>query len=140
MENESKPVKEIRPSTCSRPIAPFVNDKGWIYIDGQLEGSLLEICGQDYECWFYDRYIYEAIALAKKWKPEHVTYGRIVHLRYWLREDVQHCHNLGFKGIRTIEGVKRRIDELIQREYGNDEYWKEQKACSLAYNAATFLL
>lgn len=76
-----------------------------------------EICGETYLRWDYDQYIDDAIELASKWKPEERTYKRITHLRNWLRENTQHCHNLHFNNIRTMSGCKKFIDRLIDNEY-----------------------
>jgi hypothetical protein len=92
----------------------------------------------EYHAWGYDIYIYDAIRLAKKWLPTQITFDRIIYLRNWLRENLQHSHNRCFEHLSSMLSVKGWIDELIEAEYGYDEYWSEQKEFALKGNAALF--
>jgi hypothetical protein len=99
---------------------------------------MLSISGMEYHAWDYDVYIYDAIRLAQKWLPNQITFDRIIHLRNWLRENLQHGHNKCFEHLSSMRSVKNWIDELIGVEYGYDEYWSEQKQFSLKGNSALF--
>lgn len=113
-------------------LSDFAHVKGFT-----KNGRLLEICGNLYEAWNYDTYIYYAIIIASRWKKHQVTYDRILHMRCWLRENIQHGHGLDFSKIRSVTGLKNRLDELMRREY-LDEYWKEQLEFSLKNNEEIF--
>ncbi|WP_462254691.1 hypothetical protein [Ferruginibacter sp.] len=102
------------------------------------QGNILSISGMEYHAWDYDVYIYDAIHLAEKWQPTEITFARIIHLRNWLRENVQHGHDKCFEHLASMRSVKNWIDELIEVEYGHDEYWTEQKGFFLKGNAALF--
>lgn len=102
------------------------------------KGRMLVILGKEYHAWYYDTYIFEAIDLVKKWRPQQITYERIIHLRTWLRENSQHGHDIYFKHLRSMRAVKLWLDELIEREYGTDEYWAEQKEFELKNNEEIF--
>lgn len=84
---------------------------------GHLSGHKLSLCGQEYVAWEYDTYIYDAIELAKKWNPGEVNYKRLIHLRDWLRENVQHGHNIPTQGVNTLALAKNFIDQVIKAEY-----------------------
>lgn len=102
------------------------------------QGNMLSISGMDYHAWDYDVYIYDAIHLAEKWLPIQITFDRIIHLRNWLRENLQHGHNRCFEHLSSTRSVKNWIDELIEAEYGYDGYWREQKGFALKGNSALF--
>lgn len=118
---------------CVEVLSPFAYVKE--YID---KGRLLIICDKEYEAWYYDTYIFDAITLAKRWKPEQITYDRITWLRYWIRENIQHGHDRETRYLRSMQSVKKWINQLIDDEYGHDEYWQEQKEDSLKKNAALY--
>lgn len=98
-----------------------------------LKGDLLMICGHEYQAWDYDTYIYDAIELASRWHKEEVTYDRIIHLRYWLRENIQHGHDLDITELTARSEVKEFIDQLIAEEYPGDEF-KEDREFALKNN------
>ncbi len=102
------------------------------------KGRMLVILGKEYHAWYYDIYIFEAIDLVKKWRPQQITHERIIHLRNWLRENSQHGHNICFKHLRSMRSVKLWLDGLIEREYGTDEYWAQQKEFELKNNEEIF--
>lgn len=102
------------------------------------QGNMLSISGMEYHAWDYDVYIYDAIHLAEKWLPHQITFDRIIYLRNWLRENIQHGHDRCFEHLSSLQSVKGWIDELIEAEYGYDEYWSEQKEFALKGNAALF--
>ena len=105
---------------------------------GQTQnGRKLLICGQEYEAWNYDTYIYDAISIARKWEPEQITYDRIVHLRYWLRENIQHGHDLNYHGLRSMAGAKSFVDKVIALEYRGSE-WDDQRRVALKNNQEIF--
>ena len=79
------------------------------------EPTIIEVRGQQYKRNYYDWYIDQALMLA----PDHWTYEQVVRLRYAIRENYQHAHNipvvqLGVYGgetaleafIETIEGLE----------------------------------
>lgn len=102
------------------------------------QGNMLSISGMEYHAWDYDVYIYDAIQLAEKWQPHQITFDRIIHLRNWFRENVQHGHDRCIEHLSSMQSVKSWIDELIKAEYGDDDYWNKQKQFSLQANAAVF--
>ena len=102
------------------------------------KGNMLSILGKDYHAWGYDVYIYDAIDLAEKWLPHQITFDRIIHLRNWLRENVQHGHDRCFKHLSSMHSVKLWLVELLEAEYGQDEYWAEQKQFALKENWKLF--
>src|SRR5436190_20554082 len=111
--------------TKSIPLADFATETGEYFEHGRI----LTICGEQYKAWYYDTYIYDAIKLAARWPAAQVNYRRITHLRCWLRENIQHSHNLAFDRIRTMMGCKKFIDKLIRSEYApviNEDDFKEQ--------------
>lgn len=118
---------------CIEKLSDFAYVKD--YID---EGRLLVICGQEYKAWYYDTYIFDAIDLASKWKPHQVTYRRISYLRDWIRENIQHAHNFPTDNLKSMRSVKLWIDDLIRREYGWDDCWKEEEKYALKVNAEVF--
>src|SRR5689334_8303246 len=92
----------------------FVKDR---FIKEQhLSGMLLVICGQEYKAWSYDSYIHDALHIAGYWDENDITYNRIVHLRYWLRENVQHGHDIPIN-VRSLSGAKTLCDKIIRAEY-----------------------
>ncbi|WP_266206268.1 hypothetical protein [Pontibacter kalidii] len=102
------------------------------------EGHQLLICGEVYQAWNYDSYIYDAVSLAKRWYPHQITFERIVHLRHWIRENIQHGHNSPTAMLFSMRSVKYWIDELIEMEYGHDSYWDEQKQLAWDENEKIF--
>lgn len=109
-------------------------------ISSDAEGTrMLEICGKQFLSYSYDWYIDDAIALAAKWRSVEVTYKRIVHLRYWIRENYQHDHNISYKGIRSVKGCYRWIEKVIHAEFKNaDEIFKEVYVKELQQNKSIF--
>lgn len=82
-----------------------------------MTGTKLKICDHEYNAWGYDTYIYDAIELVSRWKQDQVTYERVIHVRYWLRENIQHGHNIEFSHLKTLNAVKQFIDQVIREEY-----------------------
>lgn len=76
-------------------------------------GVTLMICGVSYKAMRYDTYIYDALNIAGYWNPDERTYKRILHLRNWLRENIQHGHDLPIN-VRSLHGAKKLI-ACIQR-------------------------
>jgi hypothetical protein len=89
------------------------------------EGVKLLICGKEYDAWDYDTYIYDAIEIAKKWKQDEVSFMRIWKLREWLRENVQHGHDLPYENLNSLDGTRKFIETLIQMEYRHNEDGEE---------------
>lgn len=108
-------------------------------IERTKEGNNISICGKEYAAWDYDVYIYDAIQLGAKWLPHQITYERIVYLRYWLRENVQHGHDRCFDHLKSMHSVKQWLAGLIAAEYRDEEYWKEQKEYALKQNEEIFI-
>jgi hypothetical protein len=111
------------------------DESSFAFEKGQtVNGRMLVICGKEYEAWNYDTYIYDALEIAGYWDEKDRTYERITHLRYWLRENIQHGHDI--PGMpRSLKGAKLLIDKLIRAEYPDDEYWKEERKFQLEQNA-----
>lgn len=107
-------------------------------LEATPNGRMLMICGQKYEAWSYDTYIYDALNISGYWNPEERTYKRIMHLRNWLRENVQHGHDLPIN-VRSLHGAKKLIDKIIGWEYPDDDYWQEQRKFQLEQNAKIML-
>lgn len=93
-------------------IETFVTSKPSKSDNPRIRATLV-ICGEEYEWWDYDEYIWDAIHLAEKWQENEITYKRIVWLRSWLRENIQHNHNIPFSNIRSMKGCKAWIDKVI---------------------------
>jgi hypothetical protein len=118
-----------------KKLAPFAFEIEPIE-SGHLKGKKLLICDQEYAAWDYDTYIYDAIELVERWKADQVTFERIVHVRYWLRENIQHGHNLEYGHLQTLASVKTFIDQLIHQEYRDpdDKELKEIRDNDLKQN------
>lgn len=112
---------QLTETTDFKTIAPFASRRKEPYQEGKMIGALLIICDREFIAWNYDTYIYEAISIAKTWKPEEVTFKRILHMRTWIRENIQHGHNLPTFHLKTMEDAKQFIDELIKLEYQFDD-------------------
>ncbi len=119
-------------------LSSFAVETEKILEDGKVTGARLLICGEEYKAWLYDTYIFDAIEIAKNWRPNQRTYDRIVHLRYWLRENIQHGHGLEIEDLRSMRDVKNFIDRLIDREYEHAEDCDEIKEHDIKTNAAMF--
>jgi hypothetical protein len=119
----------------------FAYDKGFIPAAADPKpshvGRLLVICGTEYQAWSYDTYIYEACEIAKHWPAEHRTYERIVHLRYWIRENIQHGHDYSTSNIRSMAAAKKFIDRVIESEY-RDPMWETERKFQLQENRKYF--
>lgn len=132
-----KNIPDPMPPSMCEGIVERLTDFAFVqrYTD---KGRMLVIIGKEYHAWHYDTYIFEAIDLVKNWRPKQITYDRIIHLRTWIRENSQHSHNLYFRHLRSMRSVKLWLDELIEREFGSDEYWVEQKKFELEKNKEIF--
>jgi hypothetical protein len=89
------------------------------------------ILGQEYSQSWYDWYIMDAIKLASLWKSHQITFDRIMHLRYWVRENVQHSHNYSYLRCKTVKSCKEWLAKVINSEYkfsdDDDEYVEMEK-------------
>ena len=133
MKNELKNNPLILTSPEWKKIMAFA------FVKAETEkGNMLSILGKDYHSWDYDVYIYDAIDLAGKWLPHQITFDRIIHLRNWLRENIQHGHDRCFRHLSSMRSVKLWLAKLIQAEYGYDEYWNEQKKIVLKESSELF--
>lgn len=115
----------------------FVKDR---FIKEQhLSGMLLVICGTEYKAWAYDSYILDAIEIAAYWNDNDRTYDRIVHLRYWLRENIQHGHDLPIN-VRSLSGAHKLVDQIIQAEFAGSSTpeFIEMRDFYLAQNLEAF--
>lgn len=83
------------------------NNTGLVYI----------ICDQEYKYHHSDSWIKIAIEFAECWAPSEVNYERIVWLRYWLRENDQHGHDLGTSHLTSLKACKEWIDAVIRKEF-----------------------
>ncbi len=82
---------------------------------------ILEICGKQFSAYSYDWYIDDAIDLAAKWKLGEVSYDRIVHLRYWVREIYQHGNDIAYRRLRSVFGCFRFVERVMYAEFSNCE-------------------
>jgi len=94
---------------------------------------ILTICGQEYKAYPYDRYIDDAIALAGHWLAHQVTYERIVHLRTWIRENIQHGHNIPYQHLRSMQACRYFVEMVIHAEFsvenGGKMFEEAYRAC-----------
>ena len=101
--------------------------------------KLLEICGQNFTVYTYDWYIDDAIKLANHWKPEQITYWRIMYLRTWIRENFQHDHNIPYKHLRSMKSCKNWIECVIHADFKYaDPVFMETYQQQLNQNAEIF--
>ena len=85
---------------------------------GDKRGArILVICGQEYKAHQYDSYIDDAIELASYSQEHQVTYGRIVHLRTWIRENQQHGYDIPYKHLKNMKACKYFIEMVIHAEF-----------------------
>lgn len=99
----------------------------------------MKICGQDYTAYSYDWYIDDAIELAARWKPNQITYQRILHMRNWIRENYQHDHNISYQRIRTLAGCQKWVEVVIHAEYRYaDSVFKNSYSEQLNFNKSVF--
>lgn len=108
---------------------------------GIVEGKLLHIYGTEYVAWNYDTYIFDACDIAEGWPADEVTYDRIIHLRFWLRENTGHGHDLKIDGLTTAKKAQDFIHSLIDLEYAfsfNDPELQLMKDVSHCYTDQIF--
>lgn len=115
--NISTNMQITETTSFAEVLAPFAYVRKEPYQEGQMIGAVLIICNREFIAWPHDKYIYKAIDIASRWKPEEVTFKRILHLRSWIRENIHHLHDLPTDHIQTMEDAKQFIDQLIKLEY-----------------------
>lgn len=99
----------------------------------------MKICDQEFAVYSYDWYIDDAITLAGRWKPDQITYSRILHLRNWIRENYQHDHNIPYKQLRSLQGCLHWVESVIHAEYRYaDEAFKADYQQRLSENRQIF--
>jgi len=100
--------------------------------------KILLICGQEYRQHPTDVYMDDALRLVQQWDDAQVTFGRVVHLRNYLRENYGHGHQINFQNLLSLADCKSWIDEVIQAEYRlvlHEEWAKDQHRADLEANA-----
>ena len=100
--------------------------------------KILLICGQEYRQHPTDVYMDDALRLVQQWDDAQVTFGRVVHLRNYLRENYGHGHQLNFQNLLSLADCKSWIDEVIKAEYRlvlHEEWAKDQQRADLEANA-----
>lgn len=100
--------------------------------------KILLICGQEYRQHPTDVYMDDALRLVQQWDDDQVTFGRVVHLRNYLRENYGHGHQINFQNLLSLTDCKSWIDAVIQAEYRlvlHEEWANDQQRADLEANA-----
>ena len=100
--------------------------------------KILLICGQEYRQHPTDVYMDDALRLVQQWDDAQVTFGRVVHLRNYLRENYGHGHEINFQNLLSLADCKSWIDEVIKAEYRlvlHEDWAKDQQKADLEANA-----
>ena len=100
--------------------------------------KILLICGQEYRQHPTDVYMDDALRLVQQWDDDQVTFGRVVHLRNYLRENYGHGHQINFQNLLSLADCKSWIDEVIKAEYRlvlHEDWAKDQQKADLEANA-----